>query len=463
MKNKKLVRIIIIVVVLLVVFLIVGKKAGWIGDKGITEIYTEKALKRSINETVSANGKVQPEKQVKISPDVSGEVVELYVKEGDEVKAGQLLAKIDPDIYVSNLERMNAQLNNMKANSANSKARLAQVKSQYDNAIATFNRNKQLFSQGAISQSDFDAAKSAFEVAKAEVEASEQTILASNYSVKSTVASVKEAEKNLNKTSIYAPVDGIISKLNIEKGERVVGTTQFAGTEIMTIANINLMEVVVQVNENDIMRVKLNDTADVEVDAYINRKFKGLVTEISTSANTTGVTADQVTNFDVKIRILKESYTDLLAGKPSSYTPFRPGMSATVDVKTKKVDNVISVPIQAVTTRLDSTGKTKENVEANKNAGPQENEMVVSNKNENAGGSKVEEVKEYVFVYNNGSVIQRLVKTGIQDNTYIQIIEGLKEGDEVVVGPYRTVQKQLKDKEKVKKVDKEAIQLKENK
>ncbi|MEI7594361.1 MAG: efflux RND transporter periplasmic adaptor subunit [Bacteroidota bacterium] len=457
MKNKKFLKYIIAAVVVIIIFSLVAKKAGWIGGKGVTEVYTEKSIKRTINEMVSANGKVQPERQVKISPDVSGEVIELYVKEGDEVKAGQLLAKIDPDIYVSNVERMNATLNNMKANSANSKARLSQVKSQFENAKATYERNKQLFAQGAISQSDFDAAKSAFEVAKAEVDASEQTILASDYSVKSTVASVKEAEKNLNKTSIYAPVDGIISKLNIEKGERVVGTTQFAGTEIMTIANINLMEVVVQVNENDIIRVKLNDTADVEVDAYLNRKFKGLVTEISTSANTTGVTADQVTNFDVKIRILKDSYTDLLVGKPSSYTPFRPGMSATVDIKTKKVDNALSIPIQAVTTRLDSTGNAKTD---DKGREPQEGESVVTNKNEQTP-VKEEEVKEYVFVYNNGVVEQRLVKTGIQDNTYIQITEGLKEGDEVVIGPYSVVQKQLKNKETVKKVDKAALQTKE--
>ena len=452
-----MIKYLIIGAAIIVVFLVVGKKAGWIGGKGITEIYTEKSASRTIHETVSANGKVQPEKQVKISPDVSGEVVELYVKEGDEVKAGQLLAKIDPDIYVSNLERMNATLNNMKANSANSKARLAQVKAQFENAKSTFERNKQLFAQGAISQSDFDAAKSAFEVSKAEVEASEQSILAAEFSVKSTIASVKESEKNLNKTSIYAPVDGIISKLNIEKGERVVGTTQFAGTEIMTIANINVMEVVVQVNENDIMRVKLNDTADVEVDAYLNRKFAGLVTEISTSANTTGVTADQVTNFNVKIRILKDSYSDLVKDKPSSFTPFRPGMSATVDIKTKKVDNAISLPIQAVTTRIDSSGNIKGNSDEME---LEESEMAVSNKN-NSDKKVEEETKEYIFVYNNGKVEQRAVKTGIQDNTYIQIIEGLKEGEEIVIGPYRTVQKYLKNNEVVKKVDKSALQTKE--
>lgn len=451
MKNKKLVRYLIIAVIVIIVFIIIGKKAGWIGGKGITEIYTEKAMLRSIHETVSANGKIQPEKQVKISSDVSGEVVELYVKEGDEVKAGQILAKIDPDIYQSNVERMNATLNNIKANLANSGSRLLQAQAQFDNAKASFERNKQLFDQGAISQSDFDAAKSNFEVAKAEVSAAKQNVSAAEYSVKSTEASVREAEKNLTRTSVYAPVDGVVSKLNVEKGERVVGTTQFTGTEMMIIANINEMEVVVQVNENDIMRVKYNDTTDVEVDAYLNRKFKGIVTEIATSANTTGTTADQVTNFDVKIRILRKSYQDLMEGKPLSFTPFRPGMSATVDIKTKYVNNIVSIPIQAVTTRIDST-KLAEAKDKKPNNQDSENGTEVK---------PTEQAKEIVFVYQNGKVLKREVKTGVQDNTYIQITEGLKAGDEIVTGPYRIVQKMLKDGQAVKKTDKEKIFTKE--
>ena len=447
MKNKKLIKYLIIAVVTIVVFVLVGKNAGWIGNKGLIDIYTEKAALRSIYETVSANGKIQPEKQVKISSDVSGEVVELMVKEGDVVKAGQVLANIDPDIYKSDLEKMNATLNNIKANSANSGSRLVQAQAQFENATASFDRNKKLFEQGAISQSDFDLAKSNFEVAKAEVAAAKQNVSASEYSVKSTEASVKEAEKNLTRTVIYSPVDGVVSKLNVEKGERVVGTTQFAGTEMMKIANINEMEVVVQVNENDIMRVKLKDTADVEVDAYIGRKFKGIVTEIATSANTTGTTADQVTNFDVKIRILRSSYFDLVQDKPASYSPFRPGMSATVDIKTKYVSNVISIPIQSVTTRIDSTKffeqKDKKPSESNQDA-------QVTNKT-------AEKAKEVIFVFTNGKVVMREIKTGVQDNTYIQILEGLKLGEMVVSGPYRIVQKYLKDAMEVRKVDKNKI------
>jgi HlyD family secretion protein len=423
---------------------------------GAIEVTAEKAKKRSIIETVSANGKIQPEVEVKISPDVSGEIVELYVKEGDRVKKGDLILKIRPDIYESSLEQVVAALNTSKANLSNSRARLAQVKAQFANTESSYNRTKRLFDQGAVSQSEFDAAKAQYEAAKADMIATEESVNAAEYNVKSAEATVKEANNNLQKTSIYAPVDGTVSKLAVELGERVVGTSQMAGTELLRIANLNEMEVSVDVNENDIVRVHLNDTALIEVDAYLERKFKGIVTEIANSANTTGVTADQVTNFTVKIRILQESYKDLLSSPGAS--PFRPGMSATVDIQTKRVINVISVPIQAVTTRSDTAGAVKDKEEY---GGDEEGdgEVVVKDTRKDETKTKEEPVKaeEYVFIHDNGTARMVKVKTGIQDNDYIEVISGIKEGDEVISGPYGAVSKMLKDGSEVQKVDREAL------
>ncbi len=451
MKNKKVLKYSLIALGALIVFVIIAKKSGWIGKSETIKISTDFATKRTIVEIVSANGKIQPEVEVKISPDVSGEIVELKIKEGDQVKKGQLLAKINPDMYLSNLDKMVAALNSSKANLANSKARLAQVQAQFTNAKLSFDRNEKLWKENTISQSEYDAAKSAYEVAKSEVDAANETVIASQYNVKSTEASLKEAKDNLTKTSIFAPVDGTISKLNVEKGERVVGTSQFAGTEIMRIADLSEMEVNVSVNENDIVRVHLGDTALVEVDAYLNRKFKGVVTEIANSANTTGVSADQITNFDVKIRIVRESYLDLLSDKQKDKSPFRPGMSATVDIQTKTVYNVLSVPIQSVTTRDDSTGGKKKEDLTTKD--PTNKEKT----DEKTEKSKNTIVNEYVFLYVNGVAKLQKVKTGIQDNNYIEIIEGIKEKDEVISAPYRAISKTLKNKDKVKKVKKEDL------
>jgi HlyD family secretion protein len=299
-----------------------------------------------------------------------------------------------------------------------------------------------LHDQKAISDSEFETSKANYEVANAEVEAAVENVNAATFSIKSAEAGVKESRENLSKTSIYAPVGGTISKLNIEKGERVAGASQFgSGTEILRIANLQTMEVNVSVNENDIVRVSLYDTALVEVDAYQNRKFKGIVTEIGTSANTVGVSADQVTNFEVKIRILPESYKDLIASDKPNDSPFRPGMSATVDIQTSSAVNILTVPIQAVTTRADTSGVVKEKVE------------VTESQDEKKTKKNAEEVQEYVFVYENGVAKMVKVKTGIQDNANIQIIEGLKEGDEVITAPYRAVSKKLKNNAKVKKVE----------
>ncbi|HAN77571.1 MAG TPA: efflux transporter periplasmic adaptor subunit, partial [Bacteroidales bacterium] len=312
MKNKRNLIIIAAVVVVIIIALVAAKKTGKIGQAPGTDVAVDSVSVRTITETITANGKVQPETEVKISADVSGEIVELHVIEGQDVKEGQLLLKIKPDIYISALERVEAALNSSHSNLANAKARLAQVKAQFVQTDLSYKRNKQLFDQGAISKAEFENISAQFEVAKAEVEAATQSVKAAEYQVKSAEASLKEARENLQKTTIYAPVSGTVSRLNVEKGERVVGTIQMTGTEIMRIANLNLMEVKVDVNENDIINVSINDTALIEVDAYLGQKFKGLVREVANSANTTGLSADQVTNFEVKIRILPGSYKHLI-------------------------------------------------------------------------------------------------------------------------------------------------------
>jgi HlyD family secretion protein len=422
-------------------------------NSGAIEVTTEKVQRRTIIETVSANGKVQPEVELKISSDVSGEIVDLNVKEGDRVNKGDLVVKIKPNTYQSALERAMASMNTMQANLANSKAQLSQTKAQFANAEASFNRNKKLFDQGAISQADFDNAKSQYETAKAQVEAAEENIKASSFNITSAQASVSEAQENLNKTSIYAPVSGTVSKLTKKKGERVAGNQFAEGTEILILANLNEMEVNVDVNENDIVRVHLNDTADIQVDAYLDRKFKGTVTEIANSANTTGVTADQVTNFTVKIRVLQDSYKDLIVNNNS---PFRPGMSATVDIHTKRAVNVLSLPIQAITTRSDSSMKGKSEKKKQEDG----ETKVVDEKKEKLDMNNAQKdfkPQECVFVYDNGKVRLQKVKTGIQDNVAIEITEGLKEGDEIVNGPYNAVAKLLKNGMEVKKSDKAEI------
>ncbi len=432
MKSKKL-KYIIGGLLLLVVVLIIAKKQGLIGESDLLKVVTEKVEKRSIIESITANGKIQPETEVKISPDVSGEIVALYVKEGDEVKKGQLLLKIKEDIYISYLERARASVNSAKANFANSKARLAQTEASFHQQELAFNRSKKLYKEKAISLSEYENAESAYDIAKADLKAAGESVNSAKFSVKSAEASLKESKENLRKTSIYAPIDGTVSRLNVEKGERVVGTVQMAGTELLRIANLNIMEVKVDVNENDIVSVSLNDTALIEIDAYLKEKFKGIVTEIANSANVQGMSTDQVTNFEVKIRILNSSYNHLI--EENRPYPFRPGMSATVEIQTKYQSDILTVPIQAVTTRVDSV----------------ENDSTVTDKNID------NDVKEIVFVYGDGKVSLREVTTGIQDDTYIEITEGLKEDEEVVVAPYSAISRRLKDGKKVEKVDEKEL------
>lgn len=416
----------------LILVVIGAKKCG---NKGTVLVEIEKAEKRGIIQTVSANGKIQPEVEVKISSDVSGQIVDLFVKEGDVVTKGFVVAKINPEIYQAAMDQLMASVNTSKANLENSRARLSQTKSNFVNIEANFNRQKKLFDQGAIAQSEYDNAKAQYESGKAEITAAEQSVNAADFNVKNAEAALKQGVENLNKTTIISPVSGMVRKLNVEKGERVVGTTQMAGTEMMIIASSNEMEVNVEVNENDIINVHLNDTSLVEVDAYLGRKFMGIVTEIANSANTMGISADQVTNFVVKVRILQDSYKDLS-------NPFRTGMSATVDIQTKRVKNVVSVPIQAVTTRSDSSLLAdKEN-----NKGENDESTQVVNENDKSKKEVKLEVQECVFIYTEDHKAKLvIVKTGIQDDNYIEILSGLKAGDVVISGPYTAVSKLIRD------------------
>ena len=426
MKTKKLLRYSLIAVVILIVLAVVGKKAGWFGKEEAILVAVEKAKRRDIIETITANGKVQPETEIIISPDVSGEIVDLRVKEGDMVNLGQLLARIKPEVYISARDRSLAALNS-------SKARYSQAEAQYIQKELDYNRNKKLWEQQAISEAVYETALSAYQIAKAELDAAK-------YSVKSAEAALSEAQENLIKTSIYAPMTGTVSMLLVEKGERVVGAQMMTGTEMMRIADLDRMEVMVEVNENDIVSVNMKDTALIEVDAFLGQKFKGIVTEIANSAKTLGLSTDQVTNFEVKIFLLRESYQTLY--DEGYINPFRPGMSATVDIMTEIESDVLSIPIQAVTTRSDSS--LAEGIEE-----VEETEEVKEDE---------EELNEVVFMVNeeNKAAFTK-VKTGIQDNNYIQILEGVEEDDEIITAPYNAISKKLKTDAVVEVVDKKDL------
>ncbi len=453
-KKNNILKWMLIAVGVLIVFAIVGKQAGWIGGEEKKKVNTEKAKKHDIIEIVSASGKIQPEVEVKISPDVSGEIVELNIKEGDRVTKGQLLIRILPDIYQSYVDRTFAALNSSKANLENAKSRRIQAVSQFEKSRLNFERTRKLYDEKLISASDWETVKSSHEVAEAEVEAGKQSVDAAEFGVRSAEASLKEAQDNLRKTSIFAPVTGTISKLNVEKGERVVGTSQMAGTELLVIANLNEMEVNVDVNENDIVRVHVGDTATIEVDAYLGKKFKGVVTEVAKSANVQGISVDQVTNFTVKVRILRESYEEMADSEHPDDGVFHPGMSATVDIRTRKTSDALSVPIQAVTTR-DTTGKSdmKQN---EMGSGMDEDAVKVTDDKEKTAPEEKKDI-ECVFVVEGGKVKLTAVTTGIQDNNYIHVKSGLKEGQEVVSAPYNLIARQLKDGDLIEKVKKDEL------
>ena len=452
--KKKWIIILSVILVTAIVVLVIMKKQGVLGEEKATKVVIEEVSLRTIIETVTANGKIQPEKDIKVSPFIGGEIIELTVKEGDQVTAGQLLAKIDPEQYRAAYARSEALINSQKASVANSRAGLSQANAEYVKSELDFNRNKELWEKEVISDAEFERIKANFEVSKSRVDAAKENLKSSEFQVKSSEASLREARENLTRTAVFAPQDGTVSLLRVEKGERVQGASQFsAGTELMRIANLNSMEVHVEVNENDIVRVSIGDTTLIEVDAYLKHKFKGLVTEIATSANTQGTSADQVTNFDVKIRILSQSYKDLLENKSLTYSPFRPGMSASVDIQTEAKRNIPCIEIAAVTTRSDTSGRKLSNYEKRKQAKEVTKEVTEEVKDK--------EIKEYVFMYEDGIAVMREVVTGIQNNKYIEIISGLSQDEEVIVGPYSAVSKTLKHRDKVEKTTKDKLFEKE--
>jgi len=412
------------VLVLLVVAVGLRKKFG---KKG-TEVYTVLPEKGSIKEIVSSNGKIQPEVEVSISPEVAGEVIEVFVNEGEQVKQGDILIRINPDLLESARDRVKAALNSSRANLANARARESQAKARMINAEASFKRNKKLWDQKAISEAEFDGALSAYEVAKAELDAGAQSVSAAEFNVQSSQAALKEANNNLIRTVIRSPMDGTVSMRDVEPGERVVGTAQMAGTEVMRIADLSAMEVNVEVNENDIIRVNVGDTADIEVDAFLDRQFKGVVTEIANSSNNSamnGMSTDQVTTFDVKIRILSSSYDDLVVKGKEHLSPFRPGMSAVVNINTARVDEVIKIPIQSVTLREDTSIKD---------------------------GDKM---RECVFMADGKKAKLLFISSGIQDKEFIEVKSGITLESEIISGPYSAISSRLKEGKSIEVVEKE--------
>lgn len=435
---------ILISIVAIIALVIVLKLAGVIGKEEVVKVTVEKVADRTVIETVTASGKIQPETEVKLSSEVSGEVTALLVKEGDLVKKGQLLCKVRPDILQSGYERAVASYNAQKASVASSQQQLVQAQANFVNAEATYKRNVELFNKKVISAAEFDAAKATYLTAKSTLAGAKEGVTAAKFNLEQTGANVKEAGANLARTTIYSPVDGVVSKLSIELGDRILGTSQMAGTEIMRISNLTTMEVNVDVNENDINRVSLNDSATVEVDAFAGKKFRGIVTEIassSTAVGTASASVDQVTNFSVKVRLLASSYSEVKGGAKDLPSPFRPGLSATVDIESETVKG-LAIPIQAVFTKSKSdTDKDEEGKEKQK--------------------SKLadKEIKQYVYLLDDktATVKQVLVTTGIQNDQYIIAKTGLKQGQKIVSGPYSAIQNKLKDGMKVQETAKEKL------
>jgi HlyD family secretion protein len=455
-KNTYLIFALLGVIAVLVIISVFKYERKPKGEK----VTVEEVMRRDIRETVPASGKIFPETEVKISSDVSGEIVELFVKEGDSVVAGQILAKIDPDAYQSQVERGVASVNSAKAQLANSKAQVEnlranreQIVAQLENTREIHKRNEKLYKDGVISIADFQASQSNLKALEANLRSSDANIKSalesargSEFSIASAEAGLKELRTSLRRTTIYAPSSGIISQLNVEKGERVVGTIQMAGTEMMRLANLNNMEVRVDVSENDIPRVSIGDEVRVEVDAYLGRKFKGIVTQIANSASnsaTAALTSDQITNFEVRVRIEPASYADLV--KSGIRYPFRPGMSASVEIFTEERKGVLSVPIQAVSTR-EKEGKTAVKLVTEANSDETTEEKIIEN------------LREVVFVAMKGDTVALTeVKTGIQDDNYIEILGGLEEKARVVSGPYSAVSKKLRSGSRIQVVKEEEL------
>ena len=455
-KSNKLIYGLIGAVVILIVVILVGKSAGWIGKPKEMEVDFSKAKRVSIIEKVSASGTVQPVTEVKIAPEVSGEIIALLIEEGDSVAKGQTLVKIRPDTWQSQLDRAEAGLSQQRANLEQSRANLSRAQAQFIRAESEYKRQEKLYNEKVISDSDWQLAKQNYEVAKNEVRSAEQNVEAARYVINSTEASLKEAKENFRKTSVQAPMKGVVSKLIVKNGERVVGTATMTGTEMLRIADLSKMEVRVNVNENDIVRVHLGDTAIIDVDAYAvqNKTFKGIVTLIANTARDKA-SADAITEFEVRILILSSSYQDLaLAGNKF---PFRPGMTASVDIMTSRKDNVLSVPLAAVTTRSKEEEKKVENEEGGERRSGSGDQSI-----EPAKPAKKKEDKTVIFLNEKGVAKMIEVKTGISDYDNIEIVSGISDSSVVVTGPFLAVSKRIKDGDKIRATEKKEEKKKED-
>jgi HlyD family secretion protein len=432
---KKVLIAIVILVVLILAAVFLGKMFK---SDGGTKVAAEEVGSRTIIETVTANGTIQPKTEVKISSEVSGEIIELLVEEGDSVNQGDLLLRINPDLSEAAVDRADAATNQAKASLASAEANLTQMKANLMAAEQNFNRNKDLHEKGIISDSEFENFETAYLTSQANVTAAEQQVASAEFNIKSAQASLNEAVDNLERTIIYSPIGGVISKLNVEEGEKVSGTALMQGTELLRVANLEEMEARVEVTENDILKVKLGDTAYIEVDAYQEKLFKGLVYEIAYSPQTdAALTTDQVTDFIVKIKLLKSSYQELIQPEYGHRYPFRPGMSATADIRTKVSNDVIAVPIQSVTARIIEAYEDKDD-----------------EGNTDKDGM---EIKEYVFIVKDGKAVAVEVETGIQDNRFLEITSGLEGGEKVIYAPYKAVSESLKDGEPIREVDEDML------
>ena len=445
-----LIGLLVVIVGLVVVKMIAGN------DESGTKVATEKAAKKTIIETVNVSGKVYPEVEVKISPDISGEVVELNVQEGDSVKKGQILARIFADIYALQRDEAASRVSQSQSTVANSQAGSEALKANLELAKQNYDRNKKLFDDKVISRAEFENYETTYKSALANYNAAQQNIKGLQAGVQTAETGLSSANKNLGRTTLVAPMNGVISSLTIKKGERVAGNSFSIGTEMMRVADMSLIEVRVDVGENDVVKVNIGDSADVEVDAYNNRKFKGVVTQIAASTKggtQAALSSGDVTQYEVRIRLDRESYKDLIdPTKPKKFV-FRPGMNASADIKTKRHENVLTVAINAVTTRVIGSDKTiadKKKEEKKKQAAAGESE---ENATVNAN-----DLEEIVFVVQkDGTVKKVVVKTDIQDINNIEIKSGLNDGDEVVTGPFNAISKTLKDGTKVKIVPKEKL------
>lgn len=453
--NKQLLRIIIILVAVILV-IVVLKAAGAFGKDEGTKVSAEKIVRRNITEVVPASGKVYPEKEVKISPDVSGEVVELgVVQEGDSVHKGQVLARVYADILTNQRDQAAAQVNQQQALVSNMQEQLPGLKASMETARKTLDRTKQLLDEKVVSQSEYDQAENTWRTAQASYMAAQQSVRGNQAGASSARYNLDVAAKNLSRSTVVSPIDGVVSLLSIKKGERVVGNSMMAGTEMMRVADMSKIEAIVDVGENDIPKVRLGDSALITVDAYNGRKFKGIVTQIASSVTnaagvaTTTVSTNDVTNYKVHIRLMPESYKDLIDPKRPRSFPFRPGMSATADIQTNTHNNVLAVPINSVAIREKGTDNA---VVANTDdAGSDNKDTRVSNGNS-------QDLDEVVFLHLPGDSVRKVkVRTDIQDINYIEVVDGVKEGDEVVTGPYSLVSKTMRSGMRVKVVPKEKL------